>query len=131
MIVVDTNILVYLYLPCEFTPQTEQLLLDEPQWAAPVLWRSEFRNVLAGILRRGQLTLEQAVQVQREAEALLVGFEFDLNSDAVLSLVANSDCSAYDCEFVALAQHLGVKLVTMDGKILRAFPETAVALTAR
>lgn len=131
MIVVDTNILVYLYLPCEFTPQTEQLLLDEPQWVAPVLWRSEFRNVLAGILRRGQLTLEQAVQVQREAEALLVGFEFDLNSDAVLSLVANSDCSAYDCEFVALAQHLGVKLVTMDGKILRAFPETAVALTAR
>lgn len=131
MIVVDTNILVYLYLPCEFTPQTEQLLLDEPQWAAPVLWRSEFRNVLTGILRRGQLTLEQAVQVQREAEALLAGFEFDLNSEAVLSLVANSDCSAYDCEFVALAQYLGVKLITMDGKILRAFPETAVSLTAR
>ncbi|MDY0269679.1 type II toxin-antitoxin system VapC family toxin [Trichloromonas sp.] len=131
MIVVDTNILVYLYLPCEFTPQAEQLLLDEPQWATPILWQSEFRNVLAGILRRGQLTLVQAVQLQQEAETMMAGFEFDVSSESVLTLVERSDCSAYDCEFVTLAQHLGVKLITMDGKILRAFPETAVALTAR
>ncbi len=44
-------------------------------------------------------------------------------------LVADrSDCSAYDCEYVALAKRLGVKLVTMDRKVLRAFPEVAVSL---
>ncbi len=62
---------------------------------------------------------------------MMAGFEFDVSSESVLTLVERSDCSAYDCEFVTLAQHLGVKLITMDGKILRAFPETAVALTAR
>ena len=46
----------------------------------------------------------------------------------VLSLVHRSSCSAYDCEFVALARRLDVPLVTMDGRVIDAFPETAVAL---
>jgi predicted nucleic acid-binding protein len=49
-------------------------------------------------------------------------------SDLVLDLVAASDCSAYDCEYVALAKHINVKLVTSDDKILRNFPETAIEL---
>ena len=51
-------------------------------------------------------------------------------SDLVLDLVAASDCSAYDCEYVALARHLDVKLVTTDRKILQNFPETAIELGA-
>jgi len=46
----------------------------------------------------------------------------------VLRLVSRSDCSAYDCEFVAAAQALGVGLVTMDGKLLKAFPKIAKPL---
>ncbi len=38
-------------------------------------------------------------------------------------------CSAYDCEFVALAIKLNTHLVTMDKKLLRAFPKCALALT--
>ena len=67
MIVVDTNILAYLYLPGEHTAIAEALLEHDPEWAAPVLWRSEFRNILAGYLRRGSLTFEQACSLQREA----------------------------------------------------------------
>ena len=52
-----------------------------------------------------------------------------MDSRLVLELVRDSDCSAYDCEFVALAMTLGVKLVTMDAKILRAFPKHAQALS--
>ena len=48
----------------------------------------------------------------------------------VLELVRGSDCSAYDCEFAALALQLGVKLVTMDSKLLGSFPEVAVPLPA-
>ena len=43
----------------------------------------------------------------------------------ILDLVASSTCSAYDCEFVALAQELGVPLVTTDKQILRDFPRIA------
>lgn len=74
------------------------------------------------------MTLEQACAVQKEAAGLLEGLELEVSSEAVLSLVAQSDCSAYNCEFAALADHLDVQLVTMDAKLLRAFPGRAVAL---
>ena len=130
MIVVDTNVLAYLYLPGDHTAQAEALLEQDPQWAAPVLWRSEFRNVLAGYIRRKAVSFDQACSLQGEAESLLAGAEFELDSQAVLELVRDSDCSACDCEFVALAIKLNTKLVTMDKKLLRAFPKRARALAA-
>ncbi|MBV6418202.1 MAG: hypothetical protein CMLOHMNK_03001 [Steroidobacteraceae bacterium] len=131
MIVVDSNVLAYLLLPGEHTAHAEALLEREPQWAAPVLWRSEFRNVLAGYLRRKTLTFTQACTLQREAEDLLAGAEFEVESSSVLELVRDSDCSAYDCEFVALAMKLGVMLVTLDTRLLRTFPKYAISLAAR
>ena len=130
MIVVDSNVLAYLYLPGDYTADAEALLEQDPDWAAPVLWRSEFRNILAGYVRRKALTFEQACSLQGEAESLLAGSEFEVDSRAVLELVRDSDCSAYDCEFIALAMKLNTKLVTEDKKLLRAFPARAVALSA-
>ena len=128
MIVVDSNVLAYLYLPGEHTAAAEALLQRDPDWAAPVLWRSEFRNILAGYMRRKALSFEQACGLQREAESLLFDSEFEVDSLSVLELVRDSDCSAYDCEFIALAVRLNTQLVTMDGKLLRAFPQRAVSL---
>lgn len=62
--------------------------------------------------------------------ALTEGAEFELESHAVLELVRDSDCSASDCEFIALAMRLDTQLVTMDKKLLRAFPKRAIALSA-
>ena len=130
MIVVDSNVVAYLYLPGEYTANAETLLKQEPEWAAPVLWRSEFRNILAGYLRRQTLTFQQACNLQNEAEHLLAETESEVDSETVLALVRDSDCSAYDCEFIALAIKLNTKLVTMDKKLLKDFPERAVALNA-
>lgn len=128
MIVVDSNVLAYLYLPGEFTAAAEALLARDPEWAAPLLWRSEFRNILAGYLRRKTLSFEQVCAIQTEAESLLDGFEFPVDSQEVMALVNRSDCSAYDCEFVALAQRLQTSLITMDKKILKAFAQHAQPL---
>ncbi len=128
MIVVDTNVVAYLLLPGEFTAAAEKLRANEPEWAAPVLWRSEFRNILAGQLRRKALDFDQVCRAQKLAESLLAGAEYEVDSVAVLELVQGSDCSAYDCEFVALAASLDCKLVTMDKKLLAAFPQRALSL---
>ena len=128
MIVVDTNVLAYLYLPSVFTEAAEKLLEREPDWAAPILWRSEFRNILAGYTRRKSLTFDQALMLQSEAESLLAGAEYEVDSLRVLELARDSNCSAYDCEFIALARTLDTRLVTMDAKLLRAFPGVAVPL---
>jgi predicted nucleic acid-binding protein len=128
VIAVDTNIIAYLYLPSTHTRHAEALLQEDADWIVPVLWRSEFRNVLAGFMRRKVLAFEQARELQREAESLLAGREFEVDSQRVLELVRDSDCSAYDCEFIALALQLDVKLVTMDAKLRRAFPARTVSL---
>lgn len=130
MIVVDTNIITYLYLPTEHTELAERLLTQDPDWIAPPLWRSELRNVLAHYLRKNLLTFDAAFAIQTEAEALLSEREYEPDSYAVLRLVEESDCSAYDCQFVALAKRLGTRLVTMDKKILKAFPDVAITLPA-
>ena len=130
MIVVDSNVLAYLFLPGAHPAGAEALLERSPEWAAPVLWRSEFRNILAGYVRRETLTFDQAYRLQDEAESLLAGAEFEVDSRTVLELVRDSDCPAYDCEFVALAIKLDTKLVTVDKKLLRSFPNRAMALTA-
>jgi len=130
VIVVDTNVVAYLYLPGDYSERAEALLEQDADWAAPMLWRSELRNILAGYMRRKALTFEAARELQTEAESLLAGAEHEVDSRLVLELVRDSDCSAYDCEFVALARSLGVKLVTEDKKLLKAFPKHAVALSS-
>lgn len=127
MIVVDT-ILAYLLMPYEFSPQADALFKRDPEWLAPILWRSEFRNLLAGYLRRKTFTFDEILKIQAEAEALLAGNAREVDSRRVLELVRDSNCSAYDCEFIALAAELGTKVVTMDGKMLKEFPHFAMAL---
>ena len=128
MIIVDTNVIAYLYLPTHYTSDVEKLLIQEPVWGAPYLWRSEFRNVLALYLRKKRVSFKQAVEIQAEAELLMAENEFQVSSSDILSLVNDSSCSAYDCEFVALAKNLDTMLVTIDKKILLEFPSTAKSL---
>jgi predicted nucleic acid-binding protein len=128
MIVVDTNIIGYLYLTSDRSSQAEQTLLKDPFWSAPLLWRSELRNVLALYLRKKLLGLEEAQQIMGEALCLMQEREYEVTSHQVLSLAATSTCSAYDCEFIALAKDLGVPLVTIDRQILNQFPDIAVPL---
>lgn len=61
---IDTNILIYAFS-------------DDPE-------RSEFRSVLAGEMRRGLMTCERACALQ--AEALLEGAEFDVDSQHAVAL---------------------------------------------
>ena len=129
MIVVDTNVLASFYLPGPHTTRVLNLYKAEPAWAAPVLWRSEFRNTLAGYLRRRLITFDQACSIQSEAERLMAGAEYEVESRSVLALVRDSRCSAYDCEFVALATQLDTRLFTMDQQLIKAFPERVVGVT--
>jgi len=128
VIVVDTNVIAYLLLPGDHTEAARGTLARDAAWAAPVLWRSEFRNVLASYLKQHHLTLAVALDIQRAAESLVAGREYQVESDAVLDLVAASSRSAYDCEFVALARALDVPFVTSDRQVLASFPTTAISL---
>lgn len=127
MIVVDTNVIASLWVPNDMDEMAYKILKKDADWVAPLLWRSEFRNVLAIYLRADILEFSIALQAIEEAEQLMGSKEFEVNSTQVLSLVSDSSCSSYDCEFVALADDLDVKLVTFYKKILKEFPGIGIS----
>ena len=127
MIVVDTNVIAYLFLPGTHTAAARRAYERDPAWVAP-LWRSEFRNILATSLRRGHLQVADAIELMDLACNLMDGGEYEADSANVLRLAAESRCSAYDCEFVALGQELQVPLVTPDRKIRLSFEATTIGL---
>ena len=128
MIVVDTNVICYRWIPSPNSATADAALARDPHWIAPLLWRSEFRNVLALAMRKKAITIDAAREIVRKAEARFEGDEFAVSSEAVLELVARSNCTAYDCEFVALAYAEQVPLLTTDRQILQEFPEIAISL---
>lgn len=128
VIVVDTNVICYHWMPSPHSAAAEHALTRDTEWVAPFLWRSEFRNALVGALRRKVIGLADAVHVVEEAERQFEAREFFVSSRAVMKMVERSDCSAYDCEFVALAAEHGVPLITVDRQVLKNFPKLAVSL---
>ena len=127
MIVVDTNIITYLILPGPFTELARDAARRDA-WCAPLLWRCEFRSVLALAIRRSGMQLTTAAEAMARAERLLFDREYSVRSATVLSCIARSHCSAYDCEFVALAEDLGTRLITTDEAVIREFPQVAIQL---
>ncbi len=128
MIVVDSNILAYYHLKSEFSEMAFSAYRRDPQWVSPVLWRSEFQNVLAGYLRKKLIQLPKAKQVMEEALELMLESEFQAQSHKVLDLISTSACSSYDCEYVALAMQFDIPLLTNDKRILSQFPGTTIGL---
>ncbi len=112
-------------IPGEQTRVAEDVWLRDPVWHAPSLWVSEFCNILALYLRRGNLDLESVMPLVTLAEARFGEGEAVASTD-VLTLAATSGCTAYDCEFVALARKLEAPLLTFDQQLLAAFPRIAM-----
>ena len=128
MIVVDTNVMVYLLAGGPRGAAAADLLRRDPDWAAPPILLSEFRNVLAGSVRRELVTEEDALTMLDDANAILGGRVVTVTGSEVLQVALHRGLTAYDAEFVVLAQALDVPLVTADRAIVTGAPEVAVQL---
>jgi len=130
MIVVDSNVIAYCWINGAQTALAHRVRRIDPDWHAPALWRSELRSILTGYLRDRSLASGQVRDIMRDAETGLAGAEHYLPSERVFGVVERSRLSAYDCEFVALAEVLGVPLVTADRAVLAACPGIAASMEA-
>lgn len=128
MIVVDTNVLAYLFIDGDRTETVRQVFARDPEWRAPPLWRAEFLNVLAISHRAGVLDTAQAFEAWQAASSLMLGREVEPGGDQVLHGALESGLSAYDAQFVVVAELLEVPLVTADRRILNACPATAISI---
>jgi predicted nucleic acid-binding protein len=128
MIVVDTNVIAYLYILGKYTPQAEELFLRDNNWVSSILWKSEFQNILVKYIRSKLISIEHALKIIEKAEVLMYGKEYTVPSHKVIELATSSTCTAYDCEFVALSKMLNVPLVTADKQIIQQFPNITIPL---
>jgi predicted nucleic acid-binding protein len=127
MIVADTNVMAYLQIVGPFTADAAMARARDREWHAPLLWRSELRNVFALYAKNGTMSIEESIAVMEDSERLMAALHH-VDSASVLRLAGDSRCSAYDCEFVALARKLSARLVTADRRLAAAFPEDACLL---
>lgn len=129
MIVVDTNIVAYALIEGEHTVQSRALWRADPDWRLPVFWRYEFLNILATFVRRGGMDRQRAERLWTSAREWSHPMECTVDGAAALRLAIEQDVSAYDAQFVVLAQLLGILLVSENARLSHQCPETVVSMS--
>jgi len=128
VIVVDSNVVAYTFLEGVQTQLALKVRDLDPDWRLPELWRHEYLNILATYARHGGATLATTGRLWRRASRLLASSPKPVDMLLALELAARHNLSAYDAQFMALAVTLGVRCVTEDRALLKAFPEIAVSM---
>ncbi len=130
MIVADTNAIAYLGIRGEKTADAQTAARRDPDWITAPLWRDEFLNILVLSVTARHLTTDQALRAWSNAQGLMAGRESPVDAAATLELAVKAKITAYDAQFVLLAQRQGTRLLTDDKELLRKFPSTAISLAA-
>lgn len=126
VIVVHTNVMVRLVVGGPGGAGASWLFLRDPEWAAPPILMSELMQVLLGLVRRSQLTADEARAMCDDAAAVLGPRVVSVPSARVIEAALESGLAARDAEFVVAARELGVRLATLNRAILRGFPDVAL-----
>jgi predicted nucleic acid-binding protein len=94
------------------------------------LWQHEYLKILATYAKQGGLPVKTAQRLWREGVRLLAAATRPADVSLSLELAVEHGVSAYDAQFIALAISLGVRCITEDRRLLRAFPDVAVSMAA-
>jgi predicted nucleic acid-binding protein len=121
MVVIDTNILVYLLIEGDRTPHAQALFESDGEWRSEAFLLIEFSNVLTTYQRSGALSRSTAETLLATAERVVTGL-VNVPHLRALRLATELGVSAYDARFLGAAQSLGSTLVTEDAKLRNAAP---------
>lgn len=125
MIVGHSSLAVALLLPGRHSEAAERVLAKDPDWAAPLVWRTDLERVLSFGVRRGRISLSGAGRLMDKAARLYRGREYAVPPAEVLTLANSCSCPAKACEYAVLAYARGLTLVTADQGMLSAFADIA------
>lgn len=129
MVIVDTNILAYLLLAGDRTPNAQALLKADEDWHTDSFALVEFSNLLATSVRVQGLAPSTARDLLAAAEVLVRRGLHTVQHDTALALANRYSVSAYDARFLAVADEVGSRLVTEDIRLRKAAPELTRSLS--
>ena len=84
--------------------------------------------MLATYQRREVLTLAQCKKLLDHTERFMQVAQCEVNMGAALTVAAKYTITGYDAQYIALAQSMGVTLITEDRKLREAVPGVAVSM---
>lgn len=128
MIVVDTNVILYMLIPGEKTSGAEELFKKDADWVAPKLWLDEFVNVLCTYEQNEMISPVEARGILEDGMSLMNERDYEVPPELTLSVARRTGCSGYDSQFIGLAEQLGVKLATCDKRIIENCKDIAIPL---
>ena len=128
MLVVDTNIIVPLYVRASASDAVRELRERDAVWRTDPFVLIEFSNVLATYERARYLTKAMAQECLAHAQSFLRPHHFSVKHEAALELAIRHRLTAYDGRFLALAHQLGSPLVTEDARLRAAAPALTQSL---
>lgn len=128
MIVADANIVAALYFDGADTENARLLLEIDGDWIVPGLWRHEMLNIAANYATFTQSSTARVAAAWESADAQFAGRIHAVDMGSALALAVKHGISAYDAQYVALAQELNVWLVTQDKKLRDAMPSLTLSL---
>jgi len=125
MIAVDTNVVCYLLIRGDHSEVAQRLFDTDSDWVAPRLLFDELLNVLATYERKSLLAAPQVIEIVQDALDLIGDSLYELPPERVLAVARRTGLSGYDSQFVAIAEDLGVPLLTWDQQIVERCPAVA------
>jgi predicted nucleic acid-binding protein len=129
MIVADTTLVASAVITGNWTRAAAEARVRDKQWIAPRLLRSELLSALAKyVVVAKTLERDDAVRAFRRGLALVALNEDESDPIELFNTVERSGLTTYDAEFVILARRRNLRLVTLDGGILRACPDVAISI---
>lgn len=126
MIIVDTNILVYLLFSNYDHSISFKVLEKASNWFVPSLMIKEFSNVIVTHFRQKIITRQEALDIHKTLKHITRRRTLHINDRKILEIALESNLSIYDAEYVALAKQQKAMLVTNDKKVLKNFPKIAL-----
>jgi predicted nucleic acid-binding protein len=130
MLVIDASALAALLMPESGGEEVEKAVKESERVSTLDLAAYEVGNVVWRRVRRGELSMEEGNVVVSTLLSLLETFEvFSYREVAVdaFRLAVDAGVTVYDAAYVVLAKRLDARLLTLDGELLRKFPNVTYA----
>ena|SRR5215475_8219597 len=128
MLLVDTNVVAYLLIEGDQTEAAQQLRRRDPDWRSEAFVLVEFTNVLASSIATKRMTFGLAENFLGKAVALFDGKLRSMPPASVLAAAVRHGVGAHDARFLALAEAIGLPIVTEDKKLRTAAPDLTQSL---
>jgi len=128
MLLVDTNVVAYLLIEGDQTEAAQQLRRRDPDWRSEAFVLVEFTNVLASSIATKRMTFGLAENFLGKAIALFDGKLRSMPPASVLAAAVRHGVGAHDARFLALAEAIGLPIVTEDKKLRTAAPDLTQSL---